>query len=148
MKIEGVYRLFGFAGFIIDKITFSPEIVHISMHRDGRRRMPCPDCNRSMTANKKVTRAVHDLPIGTALGLAVESELRPLIRFGMGVCRDQRELLNVLQFGFTNAAMERFNGTVAKVIARGHGYKDQRYLFLKLRQQAIKNTITTPAILR
>jgi len=72
------------------------------------------------------------------LGMALESELRPLIRFGQGVCRDWQELLNVLRFGFTNAAMERFNGTIARVIARGHGYRDQRYLFLKLRQMAKK----------
>jgi len=76
--------------------------------------------------------------LGWWLGLALESELRPLIRFGQGVCRDWQELLNVLRFGFTNAAMERFNGTVARVIARGHGYRDQRYLFLKLRQIAKK----------
>jgi transposase len=72
------------------------------------------------------------------LSLALESELRPLITFGRGVCRDHRELLNVLLYGTTNAAMERFNGTVARVIARGFGYKDERYLFLKLRQQAKK----------
>jgi transposase len=70
------------------------------------------------------------------LSMALESELRPMITFGRGVCRDWRELLNVLQYGTTNAAMERFNGTVARVIARGFGYKDERYLFLKLRQQS------------
>jgi transposase len=407
MKIVGIYKLFGFAGFIIHKVTFSSETVHISMHRNGRLRMPCPHCNRSMTENKKVIRTVQDLPIGTAfcvqitintkqgqcshcghsktfmpdqvvgkatatkrlkqyasylcslmpatdvarilpysddtirrwdkevleeqfgqvdlskvkpilideksigrwynyitlvldaetgellymgkgksadslkpffekmsedireqivtacmdraaayksvvekfcrfamiiydkfhivknlneavdevrreetrkaeaekkpfvkgerynilrnsenlkpeqrvslqalldlneninsaymlkeafrhfwdyqhfgyarkflswwMGLALESGLRPMIRFGVGINKDQRELLNVLQFGFTNAAMERFNGTVAKVIARGHGYKDQRYLFLKLRQQAIKKQQFLSAILR
>jgi transposase len=78
------------------------------------------------------------------LSSALESELRPLIRFGQGVCRDGQELLNVLQFGFTNAAMERFNGTVAKVIARGHGYRNQRYLFLKLRQIAKKQPKLRP----
>ena len=31
------------------------------------------------------------------LSMALESELRPMITFGQGVCRDQRELLNVLQ---------------------------------------------------
>jgi hypothetical protein len=36
--------------------------------------------------------------------------------------------------------MERFNADVARVIARGHGYKDQQYLFLKLRQIAKKIT--------
>ena len=56
MKIEGVYKLFGFAEFIIDNITFLPKTVHISMHRDGRLRMACPHCNRSMTENKKVIR--------------------------------------------------------------------------------------------
>ena len=54
---------------------------------------------------------------------ALESELRPLIRFGQGVCGDWRELLHILQFGFTNATTERFNGTVARVIAKGHGHE-------------------------
>jgi transposase len=78
------------------------------------------------------------------LGLAMESELRPLIRFGMGINRDWQELIHVLRFGFTNAVMERFNGTVARVIARGHGYKDQRYLFLKLRQMSKKLPLLHP----
>ena len=82
------------------------------------------------------------------MSLALESGLKPLIRFGQGVCRNWQELVNVLRFKYTNAAMERFNGTVAKVIARGHGYRDQRYLFLKLRQQLIKNTTFQSAILR
>jgi transposase len=82
------------------------------------------------------------------LTMAMESGLRPMINFGVGVCRDWRELLNVLRYGFTNAAMERFNGTVARVIARGHGYKDQQYLFLKLRQMSIKNQTFQSAILR
>ena len=82
------------------------------------------------------------------LSLALESGLQPMIRFGMGVCRDWQELVNVLKYGFTNAAMERFNGTVAKVIARGHGYRDQDYLFLKLRQQKTKNNNFQSAILR
>jgi transposase len=80
--------------------------------------------------------------------LAMESGLQPLVRFGVGVCRDSRELLNVLKFGTTNAAMERFNGTVARVIARGHGYADQQYLFLKLRQLAQKKHSVQSAIVR
>jgi hypothetical protein len=51
-----------------------------------------------------------------------------------------RALLNILKFGVTNPSMERFNADVARVIARGHGYKDQHYLFLKLRQIAKKIT--------
>jgi transposase len=82
------------------------------------------------------------------MGLALESELEPLIRFGMGVHKDWQELVNSLRYGFINAAMERFNATVAKVIARGHGYRDQRYLFLKLRQMATKKQIFQSAIMR
>jgi len=48
----------------------------------------------------------------------------------------RRVLLNILIFGMTNAAMERFNATVAKAIASGHGYRNVKYLFLKLRQMA------------
>jgi hypothetical protein len=40
--------------------------------------------------------------------------------------------------------MKRFNADVARVIARGHGYKDQQYLFLKLRQIAKKINESSP----
>jgi transposase len=80
--------------------------------------------------------------LGWWMGLALESGLKPLITFGKGVCRDWQELVNVVKYGQTNAPMERFNGTVAKVIARGHGYRDQRYLFLKLRQMSKKTLFT------
>lgn len=86
--------------------------------------------------------------LGWWLSLALEAKLRPLIRFGTGLLGDSRRLLNILKFGSTNAAMERFNNTVARVISRGHGYRDQDYLFLKLRQQSIKNTTFQSAILR
>jgi transposase len=82
------------------------------------------------------------------LSLALESKLKPLIKFGTGLCGDVRELLNVLKFGMSNAPMERFNATVAKVIARGHGYRDQQYLFLKLRQQSVKKQNFQSAIMR
>jgi transposase len=86
--------------------------------------------------------------LGWWMSLALESKLRPLIRFGTGLLGDSRELLNILKFGMTNAAMERFNNTVARVIARGFGYSDQRYLFLKLRQQSRKIHDFQSAILR
>ena len=52
------------------------------------------------------------------------------------------------EFGITNAVMERFNGTVARVISREHGYCDQHDLFLKLRQQSGKDVAFQSAILR
>jgi len=86
--------------------------------------------------------------LGWWMSLALESKLQPLIKFGTGLLGDVRELLNILKFATTNAAMERFNGTVARVIARGYGYRDQRYLFLKLRQQSKKIDSFQSAILR
>lgn len=79
---------------------------------------------------------------------AVEGGLKPLVRFGQGLLRDKRELLNSLKYGYTNAAMERFNGTVARVIARGFGYRNMNYLFLKLRQQSVKTNNFSSANLR
>lgn len=79
---------------------------------------------------------------------AVEGGLKPLIRFGQGLLRDKAALLASLQYGFTNAAMERFNGTVSRVIARGFGYRNKSYLFLKLRQQSVKIPVYSSAFLR
>lgn len=79
---------------------------------------------------------------------AVEGGLNPLIRFGRGLLRDKSELLASLQFGYTNAAMERFNGTVARIISRGFGYKNLDHLFLKLRQHSINIPNFKSAILR
>ena len=66
MHIEGFEQLLGFKGFIIDKITYSPEMVQHNIHRDRRRTMVCPHCCRNMSFNKSITRTVFDLPIGTA----------------------------------------------------------------------------------
>lgn len=82
------------------------------------------------------------------MSLALESGLRPMIKFGTGLFNDLRSLLNILKFGMSNAAIERFNGTVSRVIARGHGYRDERYLFLKLRQQSVKKQTLDSAIMR
>ena len=82
------------------------------------------------------------------MALALESGLRPMIKFGTGLLGDIRELLNILKFGMSNASMERFNATVSRVLARGHGYRDERYLFLKLRQQSFKKQLFQAAIVR
>jgi len=74
MNIEGFETLLGFKGFIIDKITFSPVIVQIDLHRDRRRNMTCPHCHRRMAPNKTIRRTVYDLPIGTALCVNINLE--------------------------------------------------------------------------
>jgi len=60
--MEGFAKLFGFKGFIVDKITYSPENVQIVLHRDRRCKMTCPHCQHRMTANKDIQRTVFDLP--------------------------------------------------------------------------------------
>lgn len=79
---------------------------------------------------------------------AAEGGLKPLIRFGQRLLRDKSELLASLEFGYTNAAMERSGGTVAQIISRGFGYKNLDHLFLKLRQHSVKNSTFASAILR
>ena len=74
MKIEGFEKHFGFGEFITDKITFSQEFVQITLHRDKRRSMTCPNDGRRMSFNKNVTREVYDLPIGTALCVKIVVE--------------------------------------------------------------------------
>jgi len=67
MNIEGFEKLFGFTGFIIGKITYSPANVQIALHRDRRCKMPCPHCQHHMTANKAIQRTVFDLPLTLSL---------------------------------------------------------------------------------
>jgi transposase len=74
MKIEGFEKCVGFEEFIIDRIVCSPEIVNITMHRDRRRKMSCPDCHHRMSPNKRIRRFVFDLPLGTALCVQVNFE--------------------------------------------------------------------------
>jgi hypothetical protein len=68
----------------------------------------------------------------------LETKLKPLLRLATGLMGNTLALLYTLKFSVTNASMKRFNADAARVIARGHGYKDQQYLFLKLRQIAKK----------
>lgn len=65
-----------------------------------------------------------------------EKGLKHLMRFGEGLLDNIREILATVTYGLTNAPIERFNGTVARIIARGYGFRNMRYLFLKLRQQS------------
>ena len=69
---------------------------------------------------------------------AEEGKLKPLVRFGQGLLKNKNELLASIQLGYTNALMERFNGTVALIIRKGYGYCRLDYLFLKLRQASLK----------
>lgn len=48
------------------------------------------------------------------------------------------KVLMCVHKGLANAAIERFNGTVAQIIPRRYGLRNMRYLFLKLRQGRVK----------
>jgi len=66
----------------------------------------------------------------------VESELQPFISFAKGLLDAKKEIGNILEDKYSNGRMEAFNGIVARIIGRGYGYHDTRYLFLKCRQQS------------
>jgi hypothetical protein len=71
-------------------------------------------------------------------GLGVGNEIKTIVTICNRIDGEYTGIIEHLEVGVTNASMERFNADVARVIARGHGYKDQQYLFLKLRQLAKK----------
>lgn len=74
MKIENIGILFGFNGFITDRIAFSRDSVNFFIHRDRRKSKKCPACGRPMGTNRTIIRKVNDLPIGTALNVVLRIE--------------------------------------------------------------------------
>ena len=74
--------------------------------------------------------------------------LKHLAKVAIGLLENIPNLISTLNFSYTNAAMERFNVVVSKIIRRGYGYKNLTYLFLKLRQQSIKTQGFFSAMLR
>jgi len=72
MKILGIGKLFGFEGYIVDSISFSPDLVHVRLHRDRRKRLECPNCDESMGQNDENPRIVLDLPPGEATCVMIQ----------------------------------------------------------------------------
>jgi transposase len=67
---------------------------------------------------------------------ALESGLGAVMRFARNLKKRARCVVNIARWGLTNGLLEGFNNKIARIIRRGCGYRDLRYLFLKIRQAA------------
>ena len=65
---------------------------------------------------------------------ALDCGLAPVVRFARNLMKRPESVLNIARWGLTNGLLESFNNQIARIIRRGCGYRDIRYLFLKLRQ--------------
>ena len=67
---------------------------------------------------------------------AFESGLAPVVRFARNLKKRAESVVNIARWGLTNGLLESFNNKIARIVRRGCGYRDLKYLFLKIRQAA------------
>jgi transposase len=73
---------------------------------------------------------------------AKESMLEPFVKYAKGLDRDRAEILSFIKHRITSGKIEAFNATIARIIRRACGYRDLEYLYLKIRQEALKSSQT------
>jgi transposase len=66
-----------------------------------------------------------------------ESDIWPLVRYARGLWRHREGILNYVRHNITSGPLEAMNGTIERVIRRGCGVRDIRYLYLKVRQESL-----------
>jgi transposase len=69
---------------------------------------------------------------------ALVSGVKALRKFGRSLLRAKHEVLNYCKHRITTARLEAFNNTVSRLIPRACGVRDMGYLFLKLRQESLR----------
>lgn len=70
--------------------------------------------------------------------LAKGTGIAELKRFAKGLDRAREGLLSYCQHRITSAKIEAFNGVIKRIIYKACGYNDLDYLYLKIRQEALK----------
>ena len=70
--------------------------------------------------------------------LAKETGIDELKRFAKGLDRAREGLLSYCQHRITSAKIEAFNGVIKRIVYKACGYNDLEYLYLKIRQEAVK----------
>lgn len=68
---------------------------------------------------------------------AVESGVKPLMRFARSIWKSKDHVLAYVDWQITTGRLECLNGIAERILRRSCGMKDLHYLFLKLRQAAI-----------
>lgn len=66
------------------------------------------------------------------------SGIEPMIRFAKGVMRDIKEITAYFKHRITSGRIEAFNNQIARLIHRACGMTNLKHLFLKMRDQSLK----------
>lgn len=77
------------------------------------------------------------------VGWATESGLPALVKFAQALWRDREEVTAYCRHPITTARLEAFNNTVSRFVHRACGHTDLDYLFLKVRQESLPETLQT-----
>jgi transposase len=73
------------------------------------------------------------------MGMAADSGVRELARFAKGLEEAKDHILSFCKHRLTSARIEAFNNIVSRVIHKACGVSNLDYLFLKLRQESLRN---------
>ena len=69
--------------------------------------------------------------------MAIESAIKPLMRFAKGMERDMEQIVSWCTHRITNGRIEGFNSIISRVLFKARGIRSIDYLFLKLRQESL-----------
>jgi len=69
---------------------------------------------------------------------AMETGIEAIKKFARGVDRARDGILAFCKHRITSAKIEAFNATIARIVRRACGYRDLKYLYLKIRQEALE----------
>jgi transposase len=76
--------------------------------------------------------------LGKWIELARETGITELKKFAKGLDRAREGLLSYCKHRITSAKIEAFNGVIKRTIYKACDYNDLDYLYLKIRQEALK----------
>jgi transposase len=78
------------------------------------------------------------------LATAAECGIQKIVAFARRIKDASRQIVNAIRYGLNNGRLEGFNNLIARILHRGCGYHDTKYLFLKLRQAALPTELQVP----
>lgn len=79
MQINNLKALMNFPGYVTGKIDCTGSEVQVTLRRDGRCALRCPDCGHTMALNRSERARVQDLALGDG---------PPGVAGGMSGCSD------------------------------------------------------------
>ncbi len=82
--------------------------------------------------------------LGQWLKAAADSGLGAVVKFAASLEKSFQRVINAIRYGLSNGRLEGFNNLISRVIHRGCGYRDEDYLFLKLRQLSLPSNQRLP----